>query len=119
MIWEAPTRLSTTICLPSDAESLSPSRRATMSLGPPVGEGTITRMFRFGYAVWPCAVGGKAAMTNAAAAACAQSLERPDIQCCFMQFLPLTALAPPLPGSYNFTPCDQTTSSVGLLAGGP
>src|SRR6266576_3351999 len=58
MVFDAPGRLSTITCLPSDTESLSPSKRATMSLGPPVVTGTTKRMLLVGYADWLCAASG-------------------------------------------------------------
>ena len=93
MICDAPTRLSTTTCFPSDAPSSAPSRRATMSLGPPVGDGTITRMFLVGYVVWLCAASGETAMTHDAAAICRQRLDRHEIPWCFIRSLPFKSQA--------------------------
>src|SRR3982074_3803721 len=68
MVFDAPGRLSTITCLPSESESLSPSKRATMSLGPPVVTGTTKRMLLAGHADWLCAASGATAIANDAAA---------------------------------------------------
>src|SRR5438445_9696127 len=62
MVFDAPGRLSTITGLPSESESLSPSKRATMSLGPPVVTGTTKRMLLVGYADWLCAASGATAI---------------------------------------------------------
>ncbi len=68
MVFDAPGRLSTITGLPSESESLSPSKRATMSLGPPVVTGTTKRMLLVGYSDWLCAASGATAIANDAAA---------------------------------------------------
>src|SRR4051812_42933238 len=45
----APGRFSTTICWPRSSDILSATRRATTSVAPPAGYGTIKRTGLFGY----------------------------------------------------------------------
>src|SRR5207249_3146267 len=81
MVFDAPGRLSTITGLPSESESFSPSKRATMSLGPPVVTGTTKRMLLVGYADWPCAASGATAIANDAAAKaekCLRVVNRPS-----------------------------------------
>src|SRR5258706_2218821 len=89
MFWGARFGFPPPPCFRGDAGSLSASRRATMSLGPPVGDGTMMRMFLTGYAVWLCAQSGKTATANAATAACRQRPERREVRWRCMKLVPL------------------------------
>src|SRR5690348_15326412 len=57
----APTTFSTTSCCPSVRDMLSPTMRATTSVGPPAAKGTMSVIGRSGYAAFPSS--GAASMT--------------------------------------------------------